>query len=85
MNNIVVIARAIGAVAVRPGLWPTALRVARRTAPRRWWRRAPFLPLPTRDYIEFRLTTQYGATTPDDLGADIVSYLGWCRSLERAG
>jgi len=28
--------------------------------PRGWWKRWPFLPLPSRKYIEFRLHTAYG-------------------------
>jgi len=49
-----------------------------------WWRRAPFLPLPSPDYLRFRLQTAYGgagdrAPEPED----IVTYLRWCRSLAR--
>ena len=75
--------RAVGAVVVRPGLWPTALRQARRTARPGWWHRPPFLPVPDRAYASFRLETQYG----DDgvvTGSDLVRYLEWCRDEERA-
>lgn len=76
------------AVVRRPLLWPTAWRQYRRTVPHRWWRRAPFLPVPRRDYVRFRLLTQYGGTggLPDDparAGHDVVSYLRWCRQWER--
>ncbi|HZP29416.1 MAG TPA: hypothetical protein VFC99_10725 [Acidimicrobiia bacterium] len=47
-----------------PELWPTALRQAARLAPAGWWRRPPFLPLPDREYLRFRLETQYGSPTP---------------------
>ena len=40
----------MGAVARRPALWRTSLRQARRLAPRGWWRRPPFLPLPAPGY-----------------------------------
>jgi len=75
--------RASLAVARRPSLWPTALRQARRLARRGWWRRPPFLPLPDRAYLRFRLETQYGAsdTAPDP--QDLVAYLGWCRAQDR--
>jgi hypothetical protein len=70
------------AVAVHPALWPAAIRQARRLARDRWWARPPFLPLPSRDYVGFRMQTQYGEPThrlePDDL----IRYLGWCRSLD---
>ncbi len=66
------------AVLRNPALWPTAARQLRRTARRGWWRRPPFLPLPSAEYVRFRLLTQYGdaaAPTRDD----VVSYLRWCR------
>lgn len=71
------------AVARRPSLWPTALRQMRRTARPRWWRRRPFLPVPSGTYLEFRLLTQYGesrhAWEPDD----VLNYLRWCKSWDR--
>ena len=47
--------RAAGAVARHPSLWPTALRQLRRLTPPGWWRRRPFLPVPSGDYLAFRL------------------------------
>jgi len=71
---------AVAAVARRPTLWPTAVRQARRLAAPGWWRRWPFLPLPTPEYLHFRLQTAYGhhrsTVAPDDL----VTYLHWCRT-----
>ena len=73
--------RAAGAVARHPALWPTALRQLRRLTPPGWWRRRPFLPVPSGDYLAFRLQTQYGdadhAWDPDD----VLSYLRWCRRV----
>lgn len=41
----------------------------------------PFLPLPDRGYLRFRVETQYGADgTPDP--RDVVTYLEWCRNME---
>jgi hypothetical protein len=66
------------AVLRHPALWPTAARQLHRTARRGWWRRPPFLPLPSTDYVQFRLLTQYGdAANPTH--DDVVSYLRWCR------
>ncbi len=50
------------AVLRTPSLWPTALRQARRTAAPGWWKRRPFLPVPSGDYLRFRMLTQYGET-----------------------
>jgi hypothetical protein len=75
-------ARAVAAVIARPVLWPTAARQWMRATPRGWWRRPPFLPRPSRDYLRFRLETQYGA---DGAPAprDLVTYLEWCRAEQR--
>jgi hypothetical protein len=70
--------RSVVAVLRRPTLWPIALRVWAHAVPPRWWAHAPFLPLPDRGYLRFRLETAYGAggtPAPEDL----VTYLRWCR------
>jgi hypothetical protein len=74
--------RAVLLVGARPGLWPTALAQARRTVRRRWWRHRPFLPLPDRRYLAWRLRTQYGLDG-EPAPADVVSYLDWCRAMAR--
>jgi hypothetical protein len=74
-----------GAVARRPSLWGTALRQWRRTTPRRWWTRRPFLPVPDAAYVRFRLVTQYGETGHRIEPADVLNYLAWCRRHDRAG
>jgi hypothetical protein len=71
----------VRAVAVRPTLWPVAIRQWRRTVPSRWWRRRPFLPVPARAYVEFRLVTQYGANGHPPSPADGLNYLAWCRQM----
>ncbi|MBK5287967.1 MAG: hypothetical protein JJE46_05805 [Acidimicrobiia bacterium] len=74
--------RAVLAVIVRPRLWGTALRQLGAIAPRRWWRHPPFLPIPERRYLEFRLQTQYGPDADVD-PADVVTYLEWCKQSRR--
>ncbi|MFM7263496.1 MAG: hypothetical protein ACKO1X_07085 [Acidimicrobiales bacterium] len=75
------------AVLRRPVLWPTAVVQLLRMAPRGWWRRRPFLPLPPAEYVEFRLVTQYGGQHLASGGrvdpADVVDYLEWCRKWGR--
>lgn len=75
----------LGAVLVRPRLWVTALRQLRRLARRDWWRRAPFLPLPGRAYLGFRLETQYGGGSRRPAPHDVIHYLSWCQQIERLG
>ncbi len=72
------------AVVVRPSLWLTALRQWWRTTPRDWWRHRPFLPVPSRDYLRFRLVTQYGSTNAHIEPADVVNYLMWCKQQDHA-
>src|SRR5690349_23735953 len=62
-------AAAVGAVARRPRLWPVAVRQWRRTTPPGWWRRRPFLPVPSGEYLRFRLLTQYGDSETRASGA----------------
>jgi hypothetical protein len=71
--------RTVVAVAARPGLWPTAVRQVRRLAPARWWRRWPFLPVPDRSYLEFRILTQYGDARHRPDAHDVLDYLSWCK------
>jgi hypothetical protein len=73
--------RSVVLVLARPRLWPTAVRQAGRLARPGWWRRPPFLPVPDRDYLRFRLETQYGDAEPDP--HDLVTYLEWCRAETR--
>ena len=72
------------AVAKRPRIWGEALRTASAMARRDWWRTPPFLPLPDRAYLSWRIATAYGsASTPPD-PADLVTYLEWRRRQRRS-
>jgi hypothetical protein len=72
--------RAVVAVLVRPSLWGTAIVQVFRLARRRWWARPPFLPVPDRDYLRFRLETQYGDPDHSIEPLDLLTYLRWCRA-----
>ena len=52
-------------------------RVAWRFRRRRWWRRAPFLPLPAWDYVRWRLYTAYGDYDAVPPAAEIIRYARW--------
>ena len=70
----------IGAVALRPHLWVTAGQAAIELAPRGWWKRAPFLPLPDPDWAHFRVVTAYGGDGSMTMRPeDLVSWLEWKR------
>lgn len=71
--------KALPAIAARPGLWLTALRQVAALARTGWWRTWPPVPTPDRDYLHFRLVTQYGGDGAAPSGRDVVQYLEWCR------
>ncbi len=71
------------AVAVRPTLWTTAVRQVAVLAVAGWWRRPPFLPVPDRAYLRFRMQTAYGDAERDPEPEDVVTYLHWCRAWPR--
>ena len=71
------------AVAAHPSLWPTAVGQARRLVPSGWWRRRPYLPVPSASYLEFRLVTQYGDISHRPEPGDVLNYLRWCRDWQR--
>ena len=71
------------AVLRRPRLWSTAIRQIRRMIPTRWWTRPPFVPIPDREYVRYRLETAYGEHATPRV-ADVVRYLEWCRSADEA-
>ncbi len=70
------------AIALRPSLWFAAFRQSFRLARQDWWKSAPFLPLPSNSYLEFRFVTQYGSTRATPQVTDVLDYLEWCRGWE---
>jgi hypothetical protein len=69
--------RLIARVLREPTLASHLLRVAWRFRARGWYRRFPFLPLPSKPYVRWRMYTAYGdydAVPPVD---DVVKYARW--------
>ena len=65
---------------VRPALAADLLRVAWRFRSRHWYRRFPFLPLPARDYVRWRMHTAYGDHDIVPPADDVIRYARWaCR------
>lgn len=65
----------------KPGLLPHALGAAWAFRARGWHRRAPFLPLPPREYVRWRLETAYGdpeAVPPAD---ELERFLRWASAM----
>lgn len=71
--------KAARALLTRPDLWVVAVTQLFALARPGWWRRPPFLPLPSSSYLRFRLQTAYGdAREPEP--EDLVNYLHWCKA-----
>ncbi len=67
----------MGEIIRRPSLWGESLRAAAAMSRRGWWRHPPFLPVPDRDYLSWRVATAYGDPAgPVDVD-DVVAYLAW--------
>jgi len=67
----------VAAVIRRPRLWGTAASAAVAFAPRGWWRQRPFLPVPDKEIMRWRITTAYGSSEAGVDPADVVAYLEW--------
>ena len=74
---------AVVAVLRRPSLWATALSTAVSMAPRGWWKSPPFLPIPDRDLVNWRMTTAYGDPDTALDEHDLVAYLEWRQRAAR--
>lgn len=60
-----------------PRLAADLLRVAWRFRRRRWYQRFPFLPVPSREYVRWRMHTAYGTHDSVPPAEDIVRYARW--------
>ena len=70
---------AVFAIMIRPWLWSTAIGAVFALAPRRWWTRRPYLPIPDGDVVHWRIAAAYGSGTAKMTSDDVVSYLEWRR------
>jgi len=64
---------------LNPAVAADLLRVAWRYRRRNWWAHVPFLPLPDRTYLRWRLYTAYGSEDAIPPVADILRYARWTR------
>lgn len=46
---------------------------------RRWWSRPPFLPLPDRDYLRWRMYTAYADEAAVPPAEDVIRFARWRR------
>ncbi len=75
--------RLILPLTLRAAVWPPLavdlLRVAWRFRRRAWWRRAPFVPVPSMTYVRWRMLTAYGDEDALPTPVEVVRYARWIR------
>jgi hypothetical protein len=64
-------------LARHPGEIPVLARATWRLRRQGWWRRAPFLPVPGRQYWQFRLATATGSPTGTTSVREVIEYAKW--------
>jgi len=65
--------------AVNPRLALDLLRATWAFRRRHWWRKAPFLPVPDREYLRWRMYTAYGDENAVPPVADVIGFARWRR------
>jgi hypothetical protein len=64
---------------LNPRLALDLLRTAWAFRRRRWWTRPPYLPLPDRDYLRWRMYTAYADEAAVPPAEDVVRFARWRR------
>lgn len=64
---------------LNPRLALDLLRTAWAFRRRRWWTRPPFLPLPDREYLRWRMYTAYADEAAVPPAEDVVRFARWRR------
>ena len=64
---------------LNPRLGLDLLRTAWAFRRRQWWKRSPFLPLPDRDYLRWRMYTAYATEDAVPPVEDVVRFARWRR------
>jgi len=77
MENERLYLRIVGLAVRRPRMIPYLLRAAWAFRARDWYRRPPFVPLPPRSYMRWRLDTAYGNPDAEPTIDEIERYFVW--------
>lgn len=73
--------RMAGLALRRPTLVPHLLGTAWAFRKRGWWRTLPFLPLPSRSYVRWRMETAYGDPEAIPTDDEMDRYLRWASRM----
>ncbi|HZE75071.1 MAG TPA: hypothetical protein VE091_07155 [Gemmatimonadales bacterium] len=72
-------ARLFGRALVSPRLALDLLRTAWAFRRRDWWRKPPFLPVPDRTYLRWRMYTAYADENAVPPAEDVIRFARWRR------
>ena len=67
----------------RPGVIPSMVGAAWAFRSRDWYRRPPFLPLPSRSYLRWRMETAYGVPDAVPPLHELERFLRWAAEMRR--
>ncbi len=73
------VARLAGRALLSPRLAVDLVRTGWAFRRRGWWRQPPFLPLPDRRYLRWRMYTAYGDQAAVPPAGDVVRFARWRR------
>ncbi|MFP4623432.1 MAG: hypothetical protein ACLFRX_04565 [Gemmatimonadota bacterium] len=71
----------LGRALTRPAVLVAMVRAAWRFRARGWWKRPPFLPVPPREYLEWRMHTAYGEGGRSPAPVELRRYLRWANHM----
>ena len=71
----------IGRALINPRLAMDLLATAWAFRARGWYRHLPFLPLPPRDYVRWRMYTAYGDEDAVPPAEDVIRFAEWRRKI----
>jgi hypothetical protein len=71
--------RLLGRAATNPRIAVDLIRTAWAFRRRDWWRKSPFLPLPDRTYLRWRMYTAYGDEAAVPPVEDVLGFARWRR------
>lgn len=77
MSVAILALRLLPRALLRPALARDLVVVAWRFRRHRWWARLPFLPIPARDYVRWRMYTAYGDYDAVPPVEDVIRYARW--------
>lgn len=73
----------VGRALVNPRLALDLIKTGWAFRRRRWWSQSPFLPVPDRTYLRWRMYTAYGDESAVPPVEDVVRFARWRRETMR--